>query len=314
MIKKDKILLTGAGGQLGQVMTDALSERYDTDQIIVTDIRSFDTPYSFYSVDVMDEKALETIVSKEKVTQIYHLAAILSAKGEENPLFTNEVNIKGLLNVLEVSRKNGVDKVFCPSSIAVFGQGINRELAAQDDVLIPKTVYGITKVAGELWTNYYWDRYQLDVRSIRYPGVIGYQTLPGGGTTDYAVDIYHAAVEGRTFECFLESDAKLPMIYMEDAIRGTMELMEAPANDISLRTSYNLQGFSFTPEEVYASIKKYMPNFEIKYKPDHRQKIAENWPQAIDDSQARSDWGWKPAYNLDQMSIDMLDNLKKQKS
>jgi nucleoside-diphosphate-sugar epimerase len=204
--------------------------------------------------------------------------------------------------------------VFCPSSIAVFGEGINRDLATQNDVLIPKTVYGITKVAGELWTNYYWERYQLDVRSIRYPGVIGYQTLPGGGTTDYAVDIYHAAVEGKTFNCFLKPDARLPMIYMEDAIRGTMELMEAPKEDLSVRTSYNLQGFSFTPEEVYASIKKYMPNFEIQYKPDYRQKIAENWPQAIDDSKARADWGWKPAYNLDEMSIDMLENLKKQKS
>ena len=263
-------------------------------------------------MDVTDRKRLEEIVNKEGITQIYHLAAILSAKGEEKPLFTNDVNIQGLLNVLEVARKEQVRKVFCPSSIAVFGEGIQRDMARQQDVLIPKTVYGITKVAGELWTKYYWDRYQVDVRSLRYPGVVGYQTLPGGGTTDYAVDIYHAAVKGEDFSCFLKEDAKLPMIYMEDAIRATLELMEAPAEHIKQRTSYNLQGFSFTPAEIYASIKKYMPNFDISYEPDERQKIAEAWPRAIDDVEARKDWGWKPKFTLDEMTADMIENLQKQ--
>ncbi len=310
----DKILVTGAGGQLGGVLTEALAERYADDQIIVSDIRSFDTRHPFYTLDVTDRKSLLELVENEDISQIYHLAAILSARGEEKPFFTNDVNIQGLLNVLEVARIADVQKIFCPSSIAVYGEGIHREMAKQEDVLIPKTVYGITKVAGELWSKYYWDRYQVDVRSLRYPGVIGYQTQPGGGTTDYAVDIYHAAVEGKPFECFLKEDAKLPMIYMEDAIRATMELMEAPVNQIQVRTSYNLQGFSFAPGEVFRSIKKYMPNFTIDYQPDHRQKIAEAWPRAIDDRQARSDWGWKPAYTLDEMSADMLENLQKQKS
>jgi len=312
MNANDKILITGAGGQLGGVLTEALGKIYPDKNIIVTDIRPFDSPHTFYEVDVTDLKRLEEIVHKEDITQIYHLAAILSAKGEEKPLFTNNVNIQGLLNVLEVARQKQVQKVFCPSSIAVFGEGIQRDMAHQQDVLIPKTVYGITKVAGELWTKYYWDRYQVDVRSLRYPGVVGYQTLPGGGTTDYAVDIYHAAVKGEDFSCFLKEDAKLPMIYMEDAIRATLELMEAPAEHIKQRTSYNLQGFSFTPAEIYASIKKYMPNFDIVYEPDERQKIAEAWPRAIDDKEAREDWGWKPNFTLDEMTADMLKNLQKQ--
>jgi nucleoside-diphosphate-sugar epimerase len=312
MKKSDKILVTGAGGQLGGVLTESLARIYPDEQIFVTDIRPFTTPHPFYEVDVTDRNALATVVRKEGITQIYHLAAILSAKGEENPLFTQDVNIQGLLNVLEVARQEKVQKVFCPSSIAVFGEGIHRDRARQQDVLIPRTVYGITKVAGELWAKYYWDRYQVDVRSLRYPGVVGYQTLPGGGTTDYAVDIYHAAVKAEPFACFLKEDAELPMIYMEDAIRATLELMEAPAEKIRQRTSYNLQGFSFTPGEIYASIKKYIPNFVITYAPDHRQAIAEAWPRSIDDSEAREDWGWNPRFTLDEMTKDMIKNLRKQ--
>ncbi len=309
-MRQEKILITGAGGQLGGVLTHALDQVYSTSQIIVSDINPIDSPYAFYNLDVTNKEKLAELIEKEKITQIYHLAAILSATGESNPMFTNHVNIQGLLNVLEVSRSTKIDKVFCPSSIAVFGEGIDREVARQNDVLIPRTVYGITKVTGELWSKYYWDRYGVDVRSLRYPGVIGYQSLPGGGTTDYAVDIFHSAVKGESFSCFLSEDTTLPMIYMEDAIRATLELMEAPADALTVRTSYNLQGMSFSPAELYSAIQKYIPNFEISYAPDERQKIAEAWPKTIDDHLAREDWNWKPGFQLDEMAKDMIFNLQ----
>lgn len=309
-MKNGKVLITGAGGQLGAVLTNALGDIFKNEQLIVSDIKEFETPYTFYHLDVTKREDLEKIVKEEKVTQIYHLAALLSAKGENDPLLTRQINSTGMINVLEIARQYNVQKIFYPSSIAVFGKGANLEEASQFEPLIPSTVYGITKVEGELWANYYWKRYQLDVRSLRYPGVIGYQSMPGGGTTDYAVDIFHSALKGEKFNCFLKPDATLPMIYMEDAIRATLELMEAPAEQLKIRTSYNLHGFSFAPEDIYREIKKHIPAFEITYAPDFRQKIADDWPKKIDDRHARKEWNWRPKFGLENMTQDMIENLK----
>ncbi len=312
-MKQDKILIIGAGGQIGSVLTNALRKNFGANNVIASDLRPLeaqDGPAE--TLNALHARELAGLVNKHKITQIYHLAAILSATGEKNPLKAWDINMHSLFNVLEVARKKKLHKVYFPSSIAVFGQEAARENTPQFEVLIPATVYGISKVAGENWANYYYQRYGLDVRSIRYPGIIGYESLPGGGTTDYAVDIYHYAVQSKPFECFLKADTPLPMLYMPDAIRGTLELMEASAEKIKVRTSYNLSGMSFTPAEIAASIKKMVPHFEISYAPDFRQAIAESWPGSIDDSAAREDWGWKPEYDLDAMTRDMLLNLRKQ--
>lgn len=306
-----KILIVGACGQLGSVLTEKLQDKYGIENIIASDLRpnpSFNG--CFEVLDATDFDALKEIVSKFEITQIYHLAAILSANGEKAPLNTWDINMKSLFNVLEVSRLTNIDKVFFPSSIAVFGNDAPKIQTSQDYVLAPSTVYGISKVAGENWAKYYFEKYGLDIRSIRYPGVIGYQSLPGGGTTDYAIDIFHKAVKNETFECFLESTAVLPMIYMDDTIRATIELMEAPKENISIRTSYNLSGMSFSPEELAKSIQKVYPDFKIEYKPDFRQKIAESWPSSIDDSAARADWNWKPQFDIDAMTQIMIEQLK----
>ena len=255
-------------------------------------------------------KAIKAIINKYSIKEIYHLAAILSAKGEEKPLFTWDLNIKMMLNVFEVSRLNNVNKVFFPSSIAVFGDQAPLLNTPQSSFLNPATVYGISKAAGENWAQYYFTKYGLDIRSIRYPGIIGYQSMPGGGTTDYAVDIYHSAVKNENFSCFLDSDTKLPMMFMDDAIRSTIELMQSPIENIKIRTSYNVAGMSFSPSEIYNEIKKSYPNFKIEYNSDFRQKIADKWPKSIDDKEARNDWGWKPEYNLSSMTLEMLEKLK----
>ncbi|MEO9805149.1 MAG: NAD-dependent epimerase/dehydratase family protein [Reichenbachiella sp.] len=304
-------LIIGAGGQLGTVLTQQLRNLYGNDQVVRSDLRMLDQISGpFEVIDATDADRIEEVVKKYKIEEIYHLAAILSANGEKNPLGTWDINMKTLFNVLEVSRLNGVKKVFYPSSIAVFGSEVDQQNTPQASFLNPSTVYGISKAAGENWAQYYFQRYGLDVRSIRYPGVIGYQSLPGGGTTDYAVDIYHKAVEGKEFSCFLEENTRLPMIYMDDAIRATIELMKAPKENIKTRTSYNLAGMSFSPKEIALAIKKIYPDFEISYDPDFRQSIAASWPQSIDDSRARADWGWVPAYDLDSMTADMIENLK----
>lgn len=309
-MKRERILVIGAGGQIGGVLTDALREVYGPDHVVATDLRPLPEQAGPTDVlDALDRAALDALVKKHRINQIYHLAAILSATGEQDPQKAWAINMGSLFNVLEVSRLQHLDKVYFPSSIAVFGREAAHRDTPQFEVLIPETVYGISKVAGENWANYYYRRYGLDVRSLRYPGIIGYQTLPGGGTTDYAVDIYHHAVRGESFECFLRADTALPMLYMPDAIHGTIQLMEAPSNRISVRTSYNLAGMSFTPAEVAASIRKLRPEFKITYKPDFRQAIADSWPASIDDSAARRDWGWKPEYDLDQMTADMLKHL-----
>lgn len=309
-MKKEKILLIGAGGQIGSVLTDALRSVYGADHVIASDLRELpDTGGPSVVLNALDGAALEAVVSKYKINQIYHLAAILSATGEKDPMWAWNINMTSLFNVLEIARTKALDKVYYPSSIAVFGREANHYDTPQYEVLIPETVYGISKVAGENWANYYYRRYGVDVRSVRYPGIIGYQSMPGGGTTDYAVDIYHYAARGEAFECFLRHDTALPMLYMPDAIRGTIELMEAAASKLTVRTSYNLSGMSFTPAEIAASIQQQVPGFSISYKPDFRQKIADSWPASIDDSAARRDWGWKPEFDLDAMTVDMLKHL-----
>lgn len=314
-MKVDKILITGAGGQLGTVLTKQLQKKYGFDNVVAVDLKinpSFEG--CFEILDVTDFHALKKCVLKYKITQIYHLVAILSANGENNPLQSWDINIKSLFNVLEVSRLCAIHKIFYPSSIAVFGDKIEKNNTPQSPNLTPLTVYGISKAAGENWVNYYHEKYDLDIRSLRYPGVIGYQSLPGGGTTDYAVDIYHKAVKNENFECFLNADTKLPMIFMDDAIRATIELMDAPRENIKIRTSYNLAGMSFTPQEIFISIEKTYPNFQINYKPDFRQEIASSWPESIDDSDAKKDWNWKSEFDLDSMSKIMIEKLKEKYS
>ena len=308
---QEKILITGAGGQLGSVLTMKLQEKFGVDHVIATDLYpKVGFSGHFETLDATDYQKLESIVIKYSITQIYHLAAILSANGEKTPVKTWDLNMKTLINVLEISRIQGLNKVFYPSSIAVFGANAPKDNTSQDQFLLPSTVYGMSKVAGENWVNYYYTKYGLDVRSLRYPGVIGYETLPGGGTTDYAVDIFHKAIHNKPFECFLSASAQLPMIYMEDAIRATLELMEAPKQNITIRSSYNIAGMSFTPNQLFLMIRKTYPKFTITYHPDFRQEIADTWPNSIDDSHAVRDWSWSPKYDLESMTESMIKNLK----
>lgn len=312
---KDKILVIGACGQIGVELTLALRKIYGSANVVASDLREENEllkgtgPY--VSMDVMNKEMLHVQVIRQNITQIYLLAAILSATGEKNPNLAWHLNMQGLLNVLDIAREEHLDKVYWPSSIAVFGPTSPKQLCPQQTIIEPTTVYGISKYAGEFWCNYYHQRYGVDVRSIRYPGLISYKSAPGGGTTDYAIEIYLEALAEKKYKCFLREDSYLPMMYMPDAIRATMELMHAPANQISVRTSYNISGMSFSPKEIAASIQKSIPDFQLTCEPDYRQAIADSWPQSIDDSVANQDWGWKPEFDLDKMTLDMIDNLKK---
>lgn len=311
---REKILVIGASGQIGVELTLALRKIYGNNNVVATDLREENEllkgtgPY--VSLDVMNKEMLHVLVLRQNITQIYLLAAILSATGEKNPNLAWNLNMQGLLNVLDIAREEKLHKIYWPSSIAVFGPTSPKQLCPQQTIIEPTTVYGISKYAGEFWCNYYNHRFGVDVRSIRYPGLISYKSAPGGGTTDYAVEIYHDALAEKHYECFLREDTYLPMMYMPDAIRATIELMEAPAEKIKIRTSYNVAGMSFSPKEIAASIREEMPDFTIDYKPDYRQAIADSWPQSIDDSVAAADWGWKPEYDLQRMTKDMLANLK----
>lgn len=307
----DTILVTGANGQLGSALIPYLTNIYGTDNVVATDIREGGFMASrFELLDVTDAGALSHMIQRYRITQVYHLAAVLSAKGEKNPLDTWNINTGTFFNVLEAARNHKVGKVFFPSSIAVFGDNLDRELVGQHVNLVPATAYGMSKAASENWIAYYCRRYGMDVRSLRYPGVVGYQSNPGGGTTDYAVDIFHKAVTGQTFHCFLKEDTTLPMIYMEDAIVATLQLMEAPYDRIRVRTSYNLAGMSFSPAELASEIRTHYPDFKIVYEPDFRQEIADTWPKRIDDTEARLQWGWKPRFDLASMTADMLEHLE----
>lgn len=311
---KDKILVIGACGQIGVELTLALRKIYGSANVVASDLREENEllkgtgPY--VSMDVMNKEMLHVQVIRQNITQIYLLAAILSATGEKNPNLAWHLNMQSLLNVLDIAREEHLDKVYWPSSIAVFGPTSPKQLCPQQTIIEPTTVYGISKYAGEFWCNYYHQRYGVDVRSIRYPGLISYKSAPGGGTTDYAIEIYLEALAEKKYKCFLREDSYLPMMYMPDAIRATMELMHAPANKISVRTSYNISGMSFSPKEIAASIQKSIPDFQLTSEPDYRQAIADSWPQSIDDSVANQDWGWKPEYDLDKMTKDMLLNLE----
>lgn len=311
---KEKILVIGASGQIGVELTLALRKIYGNAQVVASDLREqnplLEGTGPYVSLDVMNKEMLHVQVIRQQITQIYLLAAILSATGEKNPNLAWNLNMTGLLNVLDIAREENIKKVYWPSSIAVFGPTSPKVMCPQHTIIEPTTVYGISKYAGEFWCNYYHQRYGLDVRSIRYPGLISYKSAPGGGTTDYAIEIFNSAVEDGSYECFLKEDTFLPMMYMPDAIRGTIELMEAPASSIRVRTSYNLSGMSFSPEEITQSIRKHLPDFATTYKPDYRQAIADSWPQSIDDSVAQQDWGWKPQYDLAAMTKDMLDHIQ----
>ncbi len=315
-MRKESILITGAGGQIGTVLTKALQEKYGAENVLATDLREIKLPNTRTdTLNVLDKDRMTELVVENRVTQIYHLAAILSAKGEEKPRFTWNINMEGLFNVLDIARDHKVEKIFHPSSIAAFGPDTPRENTPQVTPATPTTVYGISKMAGEFWGNYYFLRYGVDIRSLRYPGIIGHRSLPGGGTTDYAVHIYHSAVKGEDFEVFLSENTSLPMIYMDDAIRATLELMEAPKEKITIRDSYNLAGMTFSPAEIVASIKREFPEFKATYKSNPlRQSIAESWPKSIDDSKATEDWGWQPNYDLEKMTKDMIMNLRKKYS
>ena len=310
-----KILIIGACGQIGTELTMQLRAVYGNDNVIASDIRKLNSDIVnkgiFEVVNALDYNQIEHLIEKYQITDVYLMAALLSATAEKNPAFAWDLNMNSLFHVLNLAKAKKIKKVFWPSSIAVFGPTTPRENTPQYTIMEPTTVYGISKQTGERWCEYYHHQYGVDVRSIRYPGLISWTTEPGGGTTDYAVDIYHKALENGTFECFLSEDTKLPMMYMDDAIRATIEIMQADNEKVKIRSAYNLAGISFTPAQIAEEIKKHLPNFTITYKPDFRQKIADSWPASIDDSLAREDWGWKHQYEMDSMTTIMLENLKK---
>ncbi len=311
---KEKILVIGACGQIGVELTLELRKIYGGSNVIASDLRE-ENPLlkdtgPYVSLDVMNKEMLHVQVIRQNITQIYLLAAILSATGEKNPNLAWHLNMQSLLNVLEIAKDENIHKIYWPSSIAVFGPTSPKKNCPQQTIIEPTTVYGISKYAGEFWCHYFNHRYKIDVRSLRYPGLISYKSEPGGGTTDYAVEIFHEAIDENKYTCFLKEDTYLPMMYMPDAIRATIELMEADADKISVRTSYNISGMSFSPKEIAAEIKKHIPEFYIKYEPDYRMQIAESWPQSIDDSVANREWGWKPKYDLNEITTDMMSNLK----
>lgn len=309
--KEDKILIIGAGGQIGIELTEELNKLYGSSNVVASDLKPIEAlkNNAFEKLDVLDKDALLNIVTKHGIRQIYLLAALLSATGEQNPAFAWKLNMEGLFNVLDLAKEKHIDKVYWPSSIAVFGPTTPKKDTPQYTVMEPSTVYGISKQAGERWCEWYFNKFGVDVRSLRYPGLIGWKSAPGGGTTDYAVHIFHEALKHKRYECFLKEDSMLPMMHMEDAIRATIEIMHAPAEQIRIRGSYNVAGMSFDPKEIAAEIKKHIPDFTITYKPDFRQQIADSWPQSINDHEARQHWNWKPAYDLPALVDNMLKNL-----
>jgi nucleoside-diphosphate-sugar epimerase len=311
----ERILVTGALGQLGTELVTELQKMHGLENIIATDIHpplNNDFKGIYTTLDILDKTSLTQITNKYHITQIYHLAAILSANAEKSPQMAWKINMDGLMNVLELAREESIRRIYWPSSIAVFGPDSPKDNTPQETVMNPNTIYGVTKVAGEKLCAYYNQKHGLDIRSLRYPGLIGHKSLPGGGTTDYAVEIYHEAIKNSHFTCPLSEEAMLPMMFMPDAVRATVELMQAERNKLTVETSYNLAGMSFTPEEIAENIRAYIPDFQIAYKPDFRQKIAMSWPNSIDDSAAQKDWKWKVAYNLKRMTDEMICHISEQ--
>lgn len=312
---KEKILIIGASGQLGTELVEALRNIYGASSVVASDIRKSDNPVfetgPFETLDILDLAKWKDILQRHQPTQVYHLAALLSATAEQNPEFAWKLNMQGLFHMLDAAREEGssIGRVYWPSSIAAFGPNTPRFDTPQYGPMDPTTVYGISKYAGELYIQYYFQRYGVDTRSLRYPGLIGHKSDPGGGTTDYAVGIYHDALKGEVHDCFLKEGTILPMLYMPDAVKATLDVMHADPEKIKMRMSYNLAGMSFAPEEIADSIKEHIPDFQIAYNPDYRQAIADTWPAVIDDSLAREHWGWKPEYDLAGMTKDMLENI-----
>ncbi len=305
-----KILVTGSNGQIGTVLIDALRDRYGNENVVASDILfPEDQNGPFEILDITDSSRLQEVIQEHKITEIYHLAALLSSKGEKNIQLTWDINFNAYFQILNVAVANNIKKIFFPSTIGVFGHTTPKKDTPQFTSFIPETVYGISKYTGELWNNYFNKRYGLDIRSLRYPGVISYQSIPVGGTTDYAVEIFFEAVKHKKYECYLKADTALPMIYMPDAVKATLDLMSAPTEKVSSQSAYNLSGFSFTPAQLAKEIQKHIPDFQIFYSPDHRQQIAESWSESIDDSRARNDWSWSPNYDMAKMVEDMLANI-----
>lgn len=309
-----KILVTGALGQIGSELTAALKKIYGDTNVITSDVAASNLSEAFQpyeQLNVLDKARLGEIIKKHNINVIYHLAAILSAAGEKNPSLCWDVNMNGLYNILEAARELKIKQIICPSSIAVFGPETPCDNTPQETIILPKTMYGLTKAAGELVCDYYVAKFGIDVRGLRYPGLISYKTLPGGGTTDYAVEIFYEAIKNKSYTCFLKADTTLPMMYMPDAIRGTIALSQADFSSLKHHSNFNFAGISFSCEELAAEITKRIPEFKIDYKPDFRQKIADSWPKSIDDSSSKNEWGWKPQFGLSEMVDDMLDNLRK---
>jgi len=310
-----KILVTGAVGQIGSELTAELRKKYGNDNVVAAGHKKKpgkalqDGPFEF--IDVTKKESIERVVEKYSIDTVYHMAAILSAVGEKNPALAWDVNMNGLYNILETAREHDMIGVFCPSSIAVFGPETPKEKTPQETVLRPRTMYGVTKVAGEMLCDYYFRKFEVDVRGLRYPGIISSETLPGGGTTDYAVEIFYEAVKNKKYTCFVKKDTVLPMMYMPDCIKATIDLMNAPLSSLRHHSDFNVTAMSFSAGELAEEIKNHIPDFVCEYRPDFRQNIAESWPRTIDDSAARKEWGWKPAYGLSTMTTDMLKKLKK---
>ena len=310
-----KILVIGSSGQIGIDLVLELRRLHGTSNVIATDIKEHCPPLikdgPFYQLDVLDNPKLISLIEKEDISQVYLLAALLSAVAEQKPLSAWNLNMDGLLNILELGKQGKIERIFWPSSIAVFGSNSPKKGTPQHTIMEPSTVYGISKLAGERWCEYYHQKYGVDVRSIRYPGLLSYKSKPGGGTTDYAIEIFEKAVKQESFECFLSGDTALPMMYMDDAIRATIEIMEAPAAKIKIRSSYNVSGISFTPKELESGIKSQYGDFKVVYQPDFRQQIADSWPDSIDDSEAQKDWNWTNNYTLEKIINKMLEGLSK---
>lgn len=313
MANQEKILVVGAAGQIGTELVLELRLRYGAETIVASDIKTpnYDVMEGgiFEFLDILDDKALLRIVQKHNIKQVYQLAALLSATAEQNPMFAWKLNMEGLFNVLNLAKDKIIDKIFWPSSIAVFGSTTPRNQTPQITITEPSSVYGISKLSGERWCEYYFNKFNVDVRSIRYPGLISHKSQPGGGTTDYAVHIFYEAKKHQKYECFLKPDCTLPMMYMDDAIDATISIMESPSSKIKVRSSYNIAGISFNPEELVAEIKRHIPEFTASYAPDYRQQLAESWPAGIDDSVANRDWGWKNQYNISFIVDQMLKNI-----
>jgi nucleoside-diphosphate-sugar epimerase len=311
---KKRILIIGACGQIGTELTVKLRELYSAHKVIASDIVEGDEEMMksgpFELLDATNYSEIEDIVIRHEISEVYLMAAMLSATGEKFPMKAWNLNMNSLFNVLNLAKEGKIEKIFWPSSIAVFGPTTPKENTAQHTIMEPSTVYGISKQTGERWCEYYYKKYNVDVRSVRYPGLISYKTMPGGGTTDYAVDIYHKALKHKKYVCFLSAETTLPMMFMEDAINATIRIMEAPPKKIKSRSAYNLSALSFSPDEVAKSIKSHISDFQISYEPDFRQAIADSWPQSIDDTEAREDWGWKHQFSLEDMTKIMLEKLR----